>query len=120
MSSGSRRTGLIPVYAVVSVVALIGTWRENIAFGMQPDNGGFMGFINATSASAPARSIGIDLAMLTLAAIIFMVVESRRLGIRHVWIYIVLSLLIAVSAAFPLFLIARERKLARHGAPEAT
>jgi len=41
-----------------------------------------------------------------------MIAEARRLGIRFVWVYIVLSLGIAVSVMFPLFLIARQIKLA--------
>jgi len=40
-----------------------------------------------------------------------MVAEARRLGIRFVWIYVVLGLLIAISVTAPLFLVARERRL---------
>ena len=47
-----------------------------------------------------------------VAAFVWMVVEARRLGIRFVWAYIGLSLLVAVSVMFPLFLLARQRRLA--------
>jgi hypothetical protein len=47
------------------------------------------------------------------AAFVLMVIEARRLGIRHVWIYMALSFVVALSVAFPLFLIARQRRLAR-------
>jgi len=40
-----------------------------------------------------------------------MVVEARRLDIRLPWLYVILGLLIAISVTFPLFLIARERRL---------
>jgi hypothetical protein len=42
----------------------------------------------------------------------WMVLEARRLGIRHVWVYVLLSFPIAISVMFPLFLAARERALA--------
>ena len=40
-----------------------------------------------------------------------MIVESRRLGIRFVWAYILGALLVAASVAIPLFLLARQRRL---------
>ena len=48
-----------------------------------------------------------------LAAAAFMVLESRRLGIRWVWAYVILGVLIAISVTFPLFLIARELRIGR-------
>jgi hypothetical protein len=41
-----------------------------------------------------------------------MVLEARRLAVRGVWLYVVFGLLIAISVTFPLFLAARERRLA--------
>ena len=38
--------------------------------------------------------------------------EARRLGMRGVWIYVVLDLLVAVSFTFPLFMSNREPTLA--------
>ena len=43
--------------------------------------------------------------------VVWMVAEARRLGIRFVWIYVVLGALIAISVTAPLFLVARERRL---------
>jgi hypothetical protein len=49
------------------------------------------------------------------------VIESRRLDIRSPWFYVVLGLLVAISVTFPLFLIARERRLdaREHASDEA-
>ena len=44
-----------------------------------------------------------------------MIIEARRIGIRFVWLYVVLGLTVAISVTFPLFLIARERRLAARG-----
>ncbi len=50
-----------------------------------------------------------------LAAVVFMVLDARRLRIRYVWLYVVGAALIAISVTFPLYLIARERRLAAAG-----
>lgn len=41
-----------------------------------------------------------------------MVIEARKHGVRFVWAYIVGGALIAISVTFPLFLLARELRLA--------
>jgi len=46
--------------------------------------------------------------MLFLAVAILMVTEARKYNVRFVWAYIVGSIFVAGSVAFPLFLIARE------------
>ena len=104
---------LIAAYAAISIIALYATWSNNLAFFALPDNGGLLGFIAATKANPAAASIANDISLFALAAFVFMVLEARRLGIRFVWVYILLSLGIAVSVMFPLFLIARQLRLAQ-------
>jgi hypothetical protein len=103
---------LCAVYGLTSAGALVGTWSHNIAF--MRETGGFsaLEFIRASNANHAAASISVDLLFFCLAAFVLIVVEARRLRIRHVWVYILLSLTIAVSVMFPLFLIARQRRLA--------
>ena len=107
-----RDRNLCIAYGVIAVAALIGTWSQNLAFFAMPDNGGVAGFIRMGMANPAAASLTIDLAFVCLAAVIWMVVESRRLGVRFVWVYVVLSFVIAISVTFPLFLMARQMKLA--------
>ena len=45
-----------------------------------------------------------------------MVVEGRRLGMRHLWFYVVATFLIAFAFTCPLFLFMRERLLAARAA----
>ena len=98
---------------MIAAVALVATWSQNLAFMAQPDSGGIGGFLQAAFANHAAASLGLDLLLFCIAAFVFMLVEAQRLGIRLVWLYIILSLLIAVSVMFPLFLIARQRRLAQ-------
>jgi len=114
------------VYAVIALVALVGTWHQNVAY-LRADEGVLTGFALATGrfwietlATPASTSITVDLGLLLLPLFALMIIESRRLAIRFVWIYIVLGLLVAISVTFPLFLIARERRLAAGGESAGT
>ena len=113
--TGMRPAGrlLIWVYGAIAFGALIATWSQNIRFFLRADNGGVLGFLQDCYVNPAAASITNDILFVWLAAIVLMVVESRRLGIRHVWVYALVSLLVALSVAVPLFLIARQLRLAR-------
>jgi hypothetical protein len=104
---------LCALYALFAAVALPATWINNLAFMTKPDSGGVIGFLRAAYANAAAASFANDLLLVAVVACIFMVVEARRLRIRYVWLYIVLSTLVAISVTFPLFLIARQVKMAK-------
>ena len=57
-----------------------------------------------------------DIFLLGLAVAILMVIEARRVGVKFVWAYIIGAFAIAISAVFPLFLIARELRLEKSDA----
>lgn len=99
-------------YASIALLALPATWINNIAFMQQPDNS-FMDFINAAYVNAAAASLSNDLLFIALAASIFMAIEGKRVGVRFVWLYLVLSGVVAISVTFPLFLLARQIKIAQ-------
>ena len=112
---GSARGLLAWGYGAVALVALVATWSQNLAFLAQRGNGGLTGFVRDAWANHAAASLGNDVLLVALAAAIFMVVEARRLGIRHVWVFIALAAVVAISVSFPLFLLVRERRLAARG-----
>jgi hypothetical protein len=43
--------------------------------------------------------------------LIWMVYEARKLKIRHWWVFIPLTFLVALAFSFPLFLFFRERRI---------
>lgn len=101
-------------YAIVAALALYATWSQNIQL-MTPGMGPFdpyAVFLEQMKVNPASRSIAVDIGFFLLAAAAFMVIEARRLGIRLVWLYIVLGFLIAISVTFPVFMIAREMRLA--------
>jgi hypothetical protein len=111
MTQSSRL--LCTVYAAIALAALIATWSQNLAYFTGPaDLIPALGlFLQDTTVNPAARSVMADIALIFLAAAIFMVIEARKHGIRFVWAYIAGGLFIAISVTFPLFLIARELKL---------
>jgi hypothetical protein len=108
------RKVLCAFYALVALVALWGTWSENIAYLGSPAHG-FGMFLSDLKSNPGTRSISIDLTLFLLAAATWMIVEARRIGLRFVAAYIVGAFAIAISVTFPLFLIAREMRLAKAG-----
>ena len=101
------------LYALVALIALPATWINNIAFMTQPSHASFIDFFEAAYANAAAASLSNDLFLLAFAACLFMVLEGRRLDMRYIWLYLLLSGLIAISVMFPLFLLMRHLKIAQ-------
>lgn len=104
---------LCAVYGAIAVVALVATWTNNLAFFAQPENHQVTSFLHALYLNHASASIANDLFLLCLACFIFMAMEARKLGIRYVWVYILLSMLVAISVMFPLFLVARQVALSK-------
>jgi len=102
---------LCAFYAVVALVALYGTWSQNLAY-FGPGAAGGASFLADLRVNPASRSISIDIGFFLLAAGAFMVFEARRIGQRFVWIYIAFGFAIAISVTFPLFLLGRELRTA--------
>jgi hypothetical protein len=107
------RKALCAVYGVIALLALVGTWGNNAAYLS-------LGFVGATSTfwqetlvNPASRSITVDLFFLGLAVLVWMVLEARLLGMRGVWLYLLFGMLVAISVTVPIFLINRERALAK-------
>jgi hypothetical protein len=93
-------------YAAIALLALFATWSQNLSY-FRPEDGALVGFVLATGrfwpetlATPASVSITVDIALFTLAASIFLILEARRLGIRFAWAYVVFGLLVAISVTF--------------------
>lgn len=102
---------LCAIYAALAVVALIGTQWALLDF-LRSDENDMGALIDGITANPAAGFVSIDLGVVALAAVVFMVVEGRRLRMRWWWAYVLGVFLVAVSVAFPLFLVDRTRILA--------
>ena len=100
------------MYLLLSVAGLVMTWYYNLQF-IEESGGSFdiASFVAAGSTNAASQSLSWDLAIACIAGLLWIYYESRRLGLRFFWVYIVLAFSIAYAFAFPLFLFVRQGKL---------
>ena len=102
-----RWTPLGIVYLVLAIIGLVGTWTLNIlAIASGSD---FVG--EWLTNGFATQSLQVDLLVLAVAVGAFLLVEGRRLGMRHAWLFLPLAAVTAAAFAVPLFLALRERKL---------
>jgi hypothetical protein len=114
------RKALCVLYALIGLAALVGTWGNNVQYLNLGILGANVHFWQQTLVNPASRSITVDILFLSLAAIVWMLLEARRLSMRGVWVYVLIGVFVAISAAFPAFLIHRERVLAaRDGSTSA-
>jgi Protein of unknown function DUF2834 len=101
------------VYGAIAIAALIATWSQGLAY-LHSLSGQIDFWVDAKVTPA-SRFIAVDIIYFALAAAVLMVIDARRLGIEFVWAYILGGIFIAISVAFPLYLIARELRVGRTG-----
>jgi len=106
-------------YGAFAAAALAGTQWTLVVF-LRSDDNDWSAMTDRLTANPVVGFVGIDLAVVALVAVIFMAVEGRRLGVPWWGVYVALVFLVAVSVAFPLFLIARTRVLANARVPVDT
>jgi Terpene cyclase DEP1 len=100
------------IYGIMAIAGIGLTWYFNIQFMLLQGGFSLTEYTNAINVNPAASSISIDIFLAAFAFVFWSFFESRRLGMRHWWIYIILTFGIAMAFAFPLFLLMRERKMA--------
>ena len=100
------------LYLMLAVAGVVMTWHYNLQY-MQESGGSFdfTAFMAAAATNAASKSLSWDLTIACLAGLLWIFFESRRLGLRFFWIYIILAFGVAYAFAFPLFLFVRQGKL---------
>ncbi len=94
-------------FLILSIIGLITAWIFN---GVASVTG--QDYLHAWFGSAVDWVLSVDLLIVAIAGSALMIFEAQRLGMKRVWLYIVLSGITAFAFTFPLFLAMRERKLA--------
>ena len=95
-------------YLLVSLVGLITAMIFNgIASAEGAD------YLSAWFGSPVDWVLSLDLLVVAIAGSAFIIFEGRRLGMKKLWLYIVVSGVTAFAFTFPLFLAMRERALSR-------
>ena len=108
----STDKALCAIYAVLGLAALVGTQVALVRHMTQSEGNSFADALDDTVATAASTFTVIDLLAVAFVGLVFMVVEGRRLGMRFIWVYVVVTFAVAISVALPAFLIARQVHLA--------
>lgn len=104
-------------FLLAGAVALALTWPH--AFDWMAAGGNIMNpvqfFGDAINAGGTAAFLSIDMAIAWLVFMVWVVFDAKRIGMGYKWgwIFVLLSY-IGVSMAFPVWLVTRERYLAKH------
>lgn len=110
-------------FVVLGVAALLLTWPH--AFAWMGDGGNILDpfdfFGDAIDAGGTAAFLSIDMAIAWVVFMIWVVGDAPRIGMRRRtgWLFVALSY-VGVSLAFPVYLVVRERHLARQPATAAS
>jgi hypothetical protein len=113
IARGSKLSAVSLTYLALAILGLCATWTYNTLWMLQVQRAitlqefvavGFQG-------SRLLGSLASDFWVGSLAAVTYMIVEGRRIALPRLWLYIVLTFVIAWAFAFPLFLFMRERYL---------
>jgi hypothetical protein len=101
------------LYLALAVAGGVLPWLANLDF-MREYGSSFdlTQFIALANANPAAQSLSRDLLVGASAITIWMVVESKRLQMKHLWIVLLSAVTIAFAFAAPFFLFLRERRLA--------
>ena len=94
------------VYLILSIIGLVTAWIFNGLAVMNNQD-----YAGAWFGSAVDWVLSADFTVVAIAVVVFMISEARRLKMRRVWLYILLSGITAMAFTFPLFMAMRERKL---------
>jgi Terpene cyclase DEP1 len=95
----TSRKLLCVVYGAIAVTALIATWSQTLAYS-DKGAGSLLAYWNDARILPASRALTSDLLLFGLAAVIFMVVEARKHGIKFVWLYVVASYTVCDQCRF--------------------
>lgn len=115
MGGRERRGGVTPLMAVYGAFAAAGAvvpWYFNARYMWE--SGELLtpqAWLAAGFTGPLAGSITSDFLIGTIPVLVWMTVEARRLGMRHLWLYVVTTFLVAFALTCPLFLLMREVRL---------
>jgi len=104
-----RPSASTTIFALLAVLGAALPWYFNLHFLAAAGN--LFGFLRAGFANPAVASVTVDIFIASVTFLIWMVMEARRLRMRHWWVYIVLTFSIAFACGFPLFLMMRQRRL---------
>lgn len=100
------------IYLALSATGLVTAWVFNALAVVERAD-----YLKSWFGSAVNWVLSADLGVVAIAVVVFMFAEGSRIGMKHVWVFVVLAGVTAMAFTFPLFLAMRERHLGGGSTP---
>lgn len=101
------------IYLALALLGLVVTWYFNLWFLATHPDPGLVPFFQQGYVNYPSSSLTNDVIVAYLTFTAWIYFDAPRHGMKHLWVYPLLGLVLALAFAFPLFLYMRERHLQR-------
>ncbi len=98
------------LYLILCVIAVILTYSQMLPF-LAANNNDILVLFQQMFINQGVGFFSMDLLVLSLVALVFMIVETKRLHLKYLWLPIVAIFMVGMSLALPLFLFLRELQL---------
>jgi len=104
------------LYGLLALAATVIGWYYNLQYLQQPD-AGWIDWIRQCLVNPATTSALADLSFTYALVGIWIVAESRRLGMRRGWLFVPVTVFVSLALGLGLFLVLRERRLRQLPAP---
>ncbi len=91
------------LYLVLAIPGLLAPWFFLLGFFGGQDRSPSL-FLRLIFANDVASAVAVDLLVSALVFFCFVAIEGRRVGMKHRWVYVPLTLGVGLSLGLPLFL----------------
>ena len=100
----------ITVYKALCVAGIFIPWAFIIGFLVRPDASAAL-FVTSIFTNHVDTAVAADLIVSACVFFAYVLYEGRRVGMKHLWVYVPATLFVGLSFGLPLFLLMRARKL---------
>ena len=100
------------IYLVLCILGFVLPYAQLIPFILK-DNLNFYLFFEQMFTNHISSLFALDVLISSVVFWIFLVKEGIKLKMKFLWIYIVCNLIVGLSLALPLFLLMRQRQIAK-------
>ena len=108
MTTKPNRQARFVFFLILAIIGLVTAMVFNGIASVQGQN-----YLDAWFGSAADWVLSLDILIVAIAGSALMIMDATRLGMKRVWLYIVVSGVTAFAFTLPLFLAMRERKLSQ-------
>ncbi len=101
------------LYFLLSIIGFAAPWFFLFNYYLGSDQISIPLFFNSIFVNHVSSAVAADLIFSALAFFAFVLIEGRRIGLKHVWVYVPATLFVGLSFGLPLFLGNRARAIER-------